>query len=200
MNRLDLAGRGVHRHTHDTSIVPNGGQAIDERVRLAAQRSPQDVAVRDGMARGDDRLGRSDHLPGGDDLGGVTIGKAGSFLLWRFGGLRRGWQPCGQREDSKNPIHVLIFTIRAELALNGQGRVTCYVGGVICWSPRVNNSVIIVSIVSMLACLFLVSRTMPGRNWPMIIAATLAVILIVVFLEQNGYWPSSWKVNGRRGG
>lgn len=51
----------------------------------------------------------------------------------------------------------------------------------------------VVIIVSMLACLFLVSRGMPGRNWPMVIAATLAVILLVVLAEQNGYWPESWK-------
>lgn len=52
----------------------------------------------------------------------------------------------------------------------------------------------VVIIVSMLACLFLVSRGMPGRNWPVVIAATLAVVLIVVLIEQNGYWPASWKV------
>lgn len=51
----------------------------------------------------------------------------------------------------------------------------------------------VVIIVSMLACLFLVARGMPGRNWPMVIAATLAVILLVVLAEQNGYWPQSWK-------
>lgn len=52
----------------------------------------------------------------------------------------------------------------------------------------------VVIVVSMLACLFLVSRGMPGRNWPAVIAATLAVVLIVVLAEQNGYWPASWKV------
>lgn len=52
----------------------------------------------------------------------------------------------------------------------------------------------VVLVVSMLACLFLVSRAMPGRHWPVVIAATLAVILLVVLAEQNGYWPASWKV------
>ena len=52
----------------------------------------------------------------------------------------------------------------------------------------------VVIIVSMLACLFLVSRGMPGRSWPVVIAATLAVVLLVVFAERNGYWPSGWKV------
>lgn len=50
-------------------------------------------------------------------------------------------------------------------------------------------------VVSMLACLFLVSRGMPVRSWPVVIAATLAVILLVVLAEQNGYWPTGWKVN-----
>lgn len=49
-------------------------------------------------------------------------------------------------------------------------------------------------IVAMLACLFLVGRAMPGRNWPVVVAATLAVVLLVVLAEQNGYWPSSWRV------
>lgn len=49
-------------------------------------------------------------------------------------------------------------------------------------------------VVSMLACLFLVSRSMPGRNWPLVIAGTLAVVLLVVLAEQNGYWPASWKL------
>ena len=52
----------------------------------------------------------------------------------------------------------------------------------------------VVLVVSMLACLFLVSRGMPVRSWPVVIAATLAVILMVVLAEQNGYWPASWKI------
>lgn len=52
----------------------------------------------------------------------------------------------------------------------------------------------IVIVVSMLGALFLVGRAMPGRRWPVVIAATLAVVLLVVLAEQNGYWPSSWRV------
>lgn len=49
-------------------------------------------------------------------------------------------------------------------------------------------------VVSLLLCLFLVSRGMPVRSWPVVIAATLAVVLLVVLAEQNGYWPSSFRV------
>jgi hypothetical protein len=49
-------------------------------------------------------------------------------------------------------------------------------------------------LVAMLAVLFLVGRGMPLSRWPVIIAATLAVILLVVAAEQNGYWPRSWQV------
>lgn len=52
----------------------------------------------------------------------------------------------------------------------------------------------VVLVVSMLACLLLASRTMPGRMWPVVIAATLAVVLLVVLAEQNGYWPAGWKL------
>ncbi len=48
-------------------------------------------------------------------------------------------------------------------------------------------------LVAMLAVLFLVGRGMPLSRWPVIIAATLAVILLVVAAEQNGYWPRSWQ-------
>ena len=49
-------------------------------------------------------------------------------------------------------------------------------------------------LVAMSAVLFLVGRGMPLSRWPVIIAATLAVILLVVAAEQNGYWPRSWQV------
>lgn len=49
-------------------------------------------------------------------------------------------------------------------------------------------------VVSLLLCLFLVSRGMPLRSWPVVIAATLAIVLLVVLAEQNGYWPSSFRV------
>lgn len=52
----------------------------------------------------------------------------------------------------------------------------------------------VVSLVAMLAVLFLVSRGMPLSRWPAIIAVTLAVILLVVLAEQNGLWPASWRV------
>jgi hypothetical protein len=52
----------------------------------------------------------------------------------------------------------------------------------------------VVLVTSLLACLFLVSRGMPVRSWPVVIAATLALVLLVVLAEQNGYWPSSWKL------
>ncbi len=52
----------------------------------------------------------------------------------------------------------------------------------------------IVIVVAMLACLLLVGKAMPGRNWPAVVAATLAVVLLVVLAEQNGYWPSSWRL------
>ena len=52
----------------------------------------------------------------------------------------------------------------------------------------------VVALISLLTVLFLVGRGMPLSRWPVIIAATLAVILLVVAAEQNGYWPQSWKV------
>jgi len=84
------------------------------------------------------------------------------------------------------------LTACAELALNGQDLASCYVADTIYRSQRVNNSALVVSIVAMLGSLFLVSRGMPGRSWPVVIAATLAVVFLVVFLEQNGYWPASF--------
>ena len=52
----------------------------------------------------------------------------------------------------------------------------------------------VVSLVALLAVLFLVGRGMPLTRWPVIIAATLAVVLLIVALEQNGLWPRSWQV------
>ena len=52
----------------------------------------------------------------------------------------------------------------------------------------------IVIVVALLGALLIVARRMPGRLWPVVIAATLAVVVLVVLAEQNGYWPSSWKV------
>jgi hypothetical protein len=52
----------------------------------------------------------------------------------------------------------------------------------------------VVAIVAMLAVLFLISRGLPGRVWPVILAATLAVVLAVVLAEQYGLWPAGWTV------
>lgn len=52
----------------------------------------------------------------------------------------------------------------------------------------------VAGIVALVAVLFLVARGLPGRQWPVILAATLAVIICVVLAEQNGWWPASWKV------
>jgi len=47
-------------------------------------------------------------------------------------------------------------------------------------------------LIALLAVLFLVSRGLPGRMWPVIIAATLAVIVAIVGLERSGLWPQNW--------
>lgn len=51
----------------------------------------------------------------------------------------------------------------------------------------------VASVVALLAVLFLVSRGLPGRQWPAIIALTLAVIVAVVLLERSGLWPQAWR-------
>ena len=51
-----------------------------------------------------------------------------------------------------------------------------------------------IGVVAILAVLVLVSRGLPGRRWPVIIAATLAVILLVVLVERAGYWPGEFRV------
>ena len=52
----------------------------------------------------------------------------------------------------------------------------------------------VLGVVALLAVLFLVARGLPARGWPVVIAATLALVLLVVLAEQGGYWPASWKV------
>lgn len=52
----------------------------------------------------------------------------------------------------------------------------------------------IVSLVAILAILFLVGRGLPPGRWPLVIVATLAVVLIVVLAERNGFWPRGWSV------
>jgi drug/metabolite transporter (DMT)-like permease len=50
----------------------------------------------------------------------------------------------------------------------------------------------LVALVALLALLFLMGRRLPARRWPMILAVTLAVIVLVVLAEQNGLWPRGW--------
>lgn len=52
----------------------------------------------------------------------------------------------------------------------------------------------IVAVVATLAVLVLVGRGLPARRWPVVIAATLAVILLVVLAERFGSWPRDWRV------
>lgn len=52
----------------------------------------------------------------------------------------------------------------------------------------------VLPIVALLAVLFLVGRGLPLRRWPVLLAGTLAVIVLVVFAERSGYWPASWRV------
>jgi hypothetical protein len=52
----------------------------------------------------------------------------------------------------------------------------------------------LVSVVAVLAVLFLVGRGLPGRRWPVVIAATLALVVVVVLAERNGFWPPGWTV------
>jgi hypothetical protein len=49
-------------------------------------------------------------------------------------------------------------------------------------------------VVALVAVLFLVARGLPGRRWPVVIAGTLALVLVVVLAEQSGFWPASWRV------
>lgn len=51
----------------------------------------------------------------------------------------------------------------------------------------------IASVAALLAVLFLVSRGLPASRWPLVIAATLAIVVLVVAAERTGYWPASWR-------
>ncbi len=53
-------------------------------------------------------------------------------------------------------------------------------------------------LVALLAFPFLVGRCLPGQNWPVIIAVTLAFIVAVLWLERSGLWPQSWRTPIRR--
>ncbi|GJE01747.1 MULTISPECIES: hypothetical protein [Methylobacterium] len=50
-----------------------------------------------------------------------------------------------------------------------------------------------ISVVSLLLVLFLVARGVPGRNILVVIAITLAVVILVVGVERSGMWPSDWR-------
>ena len=49
-------------------------------------------------------------------------------------------------------------------------------------------------LVALLAVLFLLGRYVPGQNWLVIIAITLAVIVAILWLERSGLWPQSWRI------
>lgn len=51
----------------------------------------------------------------------------------------------------------------------------------------------VVGIVALLAVLFLVGRGTPLTAWPLIVAATLAVVVAIVLLDRYGYWPATWR-------
>lgn len=53
----------------------------------------------------------------------------------------------------------------------------------------------VVTVVALLAVLFLVARGLPAARWPVVIAGTLVVVLLVVLAERNGLWPAGWRVN-----
>lgn len=51
----------------------------------------------------------------------------------------------------------------------------------------------VVAVVAVAAVLFLVARGLPGRNLLVAAACALAAIVLVVALEQNGWWPAAWR-------
>ena len=50
----------------------------------------------------------------------------------------------------------------------------------------------VLAVVGLVAVLVLVGRGTSARSWPIIIAATLAVVVAIVFIERAGYWPREW--------
>ena len=46
-------------------------------------------------------------------------------------------------------------------------------------------------LIALLAVLFLVGRRVPGQNWLVIMAITLAVIVAILWLERSGLWPQN---------
>lgn len=53
----------------------------------------------------------------------------------------------------------------------------------------------VLPVVALLAVLFLVSRGLPLGRWPLVIAGTLAAIVLVVMAERAGLWPAGFRVN-----
>jgi hypothetical protein len=50
----------------------------------------------------------------------------------------------------------------------------------------------LIALAAALALLFLMGRRLPGRLWPVVLAATLGLVVLVVLAEQNGLWPRGW--------
>ena len=51
---------------------------------------------------------------------------------------------------------------------------------------------IFVPLIAGLALLWLIGRGVPWNSKLLTIAATLAVIVLIVLLERGGYWPESF--------
>lgn len=51
-----------------------------------------------------------------------------------------------------------------------------------------------ISVVALVAVLVLVGRGLPRGRWPLLIAATLGFIVLIVFVERSGLWPAGWRV------
>lgn len=52
----------------------------------------------------------------------------------------------------------------------------------------------IVSVVALLAVLFLVGRGMPGRPMLIAVAVALGVVVLILLVERAGLWPQGWRV------
>jgi L-asparagine transporter-like permease len=49
------------------------------------------------------------------------------------------------------------------------------------------------SLVSLLLVLVLVARGTPGRRMLVIVAVTLAVVVVILFAERSGLWPEAMR-------
>ena len=52
----------------------------------------------------------------------------------------------------------------------------------------------IVSVVALLAVLFLVGWGMPGRRMLVAVAGALALVVLILLVERAGLWPQGWRV------